>query len=77
MVLRVVEDEAFKDIEIGEGEMFLLPGILHQSNLAFDQRLTIFEQIHPTTLSDLLIQLVSLLSDSDLRSRLVRLCFPF
>ena len=26
MLLKVIEDDQFKDIEIGEGEMFMLPG---------------------------------------------------
>jgi hypothetical protein len=27
MLLRVVDDDVFRDIEIGEGELFLLPGV--------------------------------------------------
>jgi len=55
MTLRVIDDGMFKDITIGEGEMFLLPGKFTAATKSMVE-LIAPQLIHHTTLSGFPIQ---------------------
>jgi len=55
MTLRVIDDGMFRDITIGEGEMFLLPGKFTAATKSMAE-LIAPQLTHHTTLSGFLIQ---------------------
>jgi len=55
MTLRVIDDGIFRDITIGEGEMFLLPGKFTAATKSMAE-LIAPQLTHHTTLSGFLIQ---------------------